>query len=672
MKHVRFNLSQLTRKQVMQFKRIIAGIFILTSVSLFAETLPVDRKKNKGQNDVDSVKLGIDFLKKHLQVSKEWHSENPEILNSMKGLIDYTEDERIDTILSKLDKFHQKADFKYITRLPQYVSDSLSLKGYIPYTSILEKMKQLDRAIWDGVDMNAIPLNENLKAGPDGKVPPITEGDEEAIIRRTFISLPDSLKDINNPPATPERIKERQKERSILLEAARQRFNQQIAEMNLDSAITAYRHYAVKIYSDSLQTHLKDSIKIQNQQILVHFNDSIVRIVNDSISLYVKVLQRQAKDDSISVAIQSLSGKPSNIWLQNNKRNISRMFIKNMQNDSIGIQLMNIDKKTIGIAIEDDVMFNRIAQKQRRDFSFQTLNSDSKISKIKKRYDVVAPWELGGNGTFGFTQTYLNNWKAGGNSAFSILTVLKGYANYTLGKTKWENTGEFRNGWIRQGGTVKQTQKNDDKLELISRFGLSAFKKWYYSTEIDFVTQFFNGYNYPDKTTPISAYMSPAKTIFKLGLDYKPNDNFSLFISPITAKYVFVRDTAKVDQTKYGVPANAQSFWEPGFNTDLKYKINFNKQISYETKYKMFINYQSPFKKLDINWENTLVAQLTNRISMTVNLNMLYDDNVTFPTGKIGADGNEIYKAKWQTKELTTIGFSYKLSKRYYQRKKLD
>lgn len=656
----------------MQLKKIIAGVIVLISVSLFAETLPVDRKKEKALSGADSLKLGIDFLKKHLQPSNSWQPENPEILHSLNGLIHYAEDERLDTILYNLDKFHQNADFRYITRSTQNVADSLNLKGYQPYNTILEKMKKLDRAIWNGVDLNTIPLNENLTAGPDGKVSPIAEGDEEAIIRRTFIVLPDSLKNVDNPAVNQVRIKERQKVRSLILEAARQRFNQEIAKMNLDSAITAYRQYAVKIYSDSLQNRLKDSLKIQNQQILAHYNDSVVRMVNDSISLFVRALQRRAQNDSVSVSIQSLSGKPSQIWLQNNKRNINRMFIKNIQNDSIGIQLMNIDKKTIGIAIEDNVTFDRIAQKQRRDFAFQKLAPESKISKIKKRYDVIAPWELGGNGTFGFTQTYLNNWKAGGNSAFSILTVLKGYANYTSNKTKWENTGEFRNGWIRQGGTVKQTQKNDDKLELISRFGLSAFKKWYYSTEVDFVTQFFNGYNYPDKTKPISAYMSPAKTIFKLGLDYKPNDNFSLFISPITAKYVFVGDTARIDQTKFGVPANSRSFWEPGLNTDLKYKINFNKQIGYETKYKMFINYQSPFKKLDINWENTLVAQLTNRISMTVNLYMLYDDNVTFPTGKIGADGKEIYKAKWQTKELTTIGFSYKLSKRYYERKKLD
>ena len=662
----------------MQFKKLLSGFFILISVSLFAGTTPVDRKKENALSKSDSIKLGIDFLKKYIQPDNTWKSDYPEIIRTVSGLIHFAEDDRIDTILVKINRFQKNGDLKYITRLPENVSDSLQVKGFQPYPSILEKMKQLNRAIWNGVDMKTIPLHENLTAGPDGKVAPIAEGDEEAILRRTRIILPDSLKNVfavqdslGKAANDFDKIKNRQKARSFILEVARQRFNAKIGKLNLDSAITAYRNYAVRLFSDSLQNHLCDSLKLRNQQILAHYNDSIVCSVNDSINLFVKTLQRYAQNDSVPVFIQSLSGKPSVVWLRNNQRSINRMFIKNIQNDSIGIQLMNIDKQTIGIAIEDNITFTRIAQKQHRDFVFQKFSPDQKLTKIQKQYEVVSPWDLGGNGTFGFTQVYLSNWKAGGKSAFSFLTVLKGYANYSGSKIKWENSGEFRNGWIRQGGDLNQTQKNDDKLELISRLGLSAFKKWYYSSEIDFVTQFFNGYNYPDKTKPISSYLSPAKTIIKLGLDYKPNKNFSLFISPITAKNVFVRDTAQIDQTKFGVPANSRSFWEPGFNADLRFKYDINQQISFETKYKMFLNYQNPFKKIDVNWENTLVAQLTNRISMTLMLYLLYDDNVTFPTGKMGTDGKEIFKPKWQTKELTTIGFSYKINKHVYQRKKI-
>ena len=661
----------------MQLKNLLTGLFILVSLSILAQPNSFSRKNKNASPTADSVKLSIDYLKRHLQQNDVWQSENPEIMRLVKGLVSFAENEHIDSILVRLDRFQEQKNARYINRQPKYVSDSLLVPGYLPYPTIQEKLKQLDRAIWNGVDMNSIPLPEELRAGTNSKMQQIAAGDEKAILQRTGISLPDSLVNVHAIPDSMihtandfNRIRNRDQIRTRLLEEARVEYNKKIQKTNLDSAITAYRKYAVRVFSDSLQNNLRDSLQLKNRQIITQYNDSIVRSVNDSINRFVQTLQKYALNDSVSISIHSLTGKPAQVWLRNNQRSANRFYIKNEQNDSLAIRLMNLDKYSLGIAIDDDVTFNRIAQKQRRDFVFESA-PEQKLTKMQKRYQILTPWDLGGNGTFGFTQTYLNNWKAGGKSAFSFLMVLKGYANYSNEKLKWENTAELRNGWIRQGGDVNQTQKNDDKLELISRLGVSAFKKWFYSSEIDFVTQFFNGYNYPNKTTPISSYMAPAKTLIKLGLDYKPNKNFSLFLSPITAKYVFVRDTALIDQTRFGVPSDSRSFWEPGFNADLRYKMDITPRISYETKYKMFFNYQEPFKKVDVNWENTVVAQLTDRINMTFMLYMLYDDNVTFPTGKFDASGAEIYKAKWQTRELMTVGFSYKINKRIYKQKKI-
>lgn len=663
----------------MQLKNLLAGLFILISLSILAQQNTLSRKNKNTVPQADSVKLSIGYLKKHLQQNDVWQSENPEIMRLVKGLVDFAENEHIDSILVRLDRFQEQKDARYINRQPKYVSDSLLVPGYLPYPNILEKLKQLNRAIWNGVDMNAIPLPEELRAGTNHNRKQIAAGDEKAILQRTGIVLPDSLVNVHAIPDTMlhtandfNRIRNRDQIRTRLLEQARLEYNNRIQKANLDSAITAYRKFAVRVFSDSLQNNLRDSLQLQNTQILTHYNDSIVRSVNDSINRFVQTLQKYALNDSVSISIHSLTGKPAQVWLKNNHRSVNRFYIKNEQNDSLAIRLMNLDKHSLGIAIDDDVTFNRIAQRQRRDFVFEKSAPEQKLTKMQKRYQILTPWDLGGNGTFGFTQTYLNNWKAGGKSAFSFLMVLRGYANYSNEKLKWENTAELRNGWIRQGGDVNQTQKNDDKLELISRLGVSAFKKWFYSSEIDFVTQFFNGYNYPNKTRPISTYLSPAKTLFKLGLDYKPNKNFSLFLSPITAKYVFVRDTALIDQTRYGVSSDKRSFWEPGLNADLRYKMDITPRISYETKYKMFFNYQEPLKKVDVNWENTVVAQLTDRINTTFMLYMLYDDNVTFPTGKFDTAGKEIYKAKWQTREMMTIGFSYKINKRIYKQKKLN
>lgn len=663
----------------MNLKYFLTSLAVFLIISIHANSITTSDKNEKKISSADSIKNSINYLNKFLSQGSVWKTDNPEIARTIKGLVVYAENDRIDTVMTRIQKYQKIHEFRYFNRSHHLVKDSILLTGYLPHQSILEKMKQLDRAIWNGVDMSTIPLTDeliNLKNNAKSK---IAKGDEKSILQLTGLVLPDSLKNLKSIPdslvknsAAFNRFRNLEEQREKLLENARIKYNKSIQKTNIDSIITAYKHLAIREYSDSLQKKLRDSLKLKNENILISYNDRIVRMVNDTISKYIRTLQKYASNDSLALTIHTLTGNPVKLYLKNNTSFSNRMFIKNEQNDSLGIKMVNIDKNSFRIAIEDNVTFNRFAERQRRDYVFEKQTPDQKLTKIPKKYNVTAPWLIGGNGNFGITQTYLNNWKKGGRSAFSSLMVLKGYANYTDNKLKWENSGELRNGWIRQGGDLNQTQKNDDKIELISRLGISAFKKWYYSSEIDFETQFFNGYNYPNKTTAISSFLSPAKTLVKFGLDYKPNKNFSLFLSPLTSKTVFVRDTGKINQTRYGIPADSRSLWEPGLNADLKYKMDITPQISYETKYKMFLNYLEPFQKVDVSWENTIVAQLTERINMTFLLFLLYDDNVTFPTGKMDEKGKEIYKAKWQTKELITVGFSYKINKQYYKQKRIN
>lgn len=261
-----------------------------------------------------------------------------------------------------------------------------------------------------------------------------------------------------------------------------------------------------------------------------------------------------------------------------------------------------------------------------------------------------------------------------------MLLVLKGFANYSTlnNKIKWENSAEIRNGWIKPGGKDEngdgyESEKYDDKFELISRFGVSAFKKWYYSAEVDFQTQFFNGYKYPTSLNPepISALLAPSKTLFKLGLDYKPNNNLSIFLSPITSKTVFVRDTVKINKSNYNIPDGRRSLWIPGLNADIKYKTDITPYISYETKYKMFINYTNPFKKFDIDWENLVVMKVNDYVNLRFMLHLIYDDDILFPV--LDNMGNEISKKpKLQVKELITVGFSYKINKKVFKARQIN
>jgi hypothetical protein len=321
------------------------------------------------------------------------------------------------------------------------------------------------------------------------------------------------------------------------------------------------------------------------------------------------------------------------------------------------------------LVIEDGVTFSRFRQQAVKDFDFTTLNKPStNLDKVSKRYQAYTPWSIGGNGNTGFTQTYLSNWKKGGKSALSILIVARGFANYSSDKVKWENSGEIRNGWINPG--QEGIQKNDDKFGLTSRLGFSAGKKWYYSTEVDLESQFFYGYKYPNRDNPISGFLAPGRFLFKIGMDYKPNKDLSLFISPLTSKLVFVNDTLKIDKSNFGITPGKSSYWEPGLNTDLKFKKDLFPNVTFETKFRMFVNYLAPFKQLDVDWENLLNMQLTDHISINMMAHSIYDSKILFEkTDKEGnpvldSQGNKVRGPKLQFKEFITVGFSYKINRR--------
>jgi hypothetical protein len=117
-----------------------------------------------------------------------------------------------------------------------------------------------------------------------------------------------------------------------------------------------------------------------------------------------------------------------------------------------------------------------------------------------------------------------------------------------------------------------------------------------------------------------------------------------------------------VDQTKFGIDAGKRGSWEPGLNTDIKYKTQITPDITYETKYKMFINYKG-FDNLDINWENLMVMRLTDHINMRMLVHLIYDSKVLFPVVDANNQPTGEEKPKLQVREFISIGFSYKINR---------
>ena len=69
------------------------------------------------------------------------------------------------------------------------------------------------------------------------------------------------------------------------------------------------------------------------------------------------------------------------------------------------------------------------------------------------------------------------------------------FANYKKNKTSWDNSMTLAYGLIKQEG--RNLNKNDDKIELISKFGHQASKRWHYAVDLTFRSQFDEGYKTP-------------------------------------------------------------------------------------------------------------------------------------------------------------------------------
>jgi hypothetical protein len=659
----------------------VKTLFLIFIISI--TTLQVTGQSSENENDNETLQLGIQILKRYFYDDNEWYIAKPSVAKDVKGLINFIEDEPIDTVISNI--FNTFADKQtYVFRLPENVEDSLSVPGFYPYPQVRQRVENMEMQLKKEFESKQASVPPSLLTDLETKLNLIPNGKGMQLFIQSVYTMPADLQipevipdSVLNSPEEFQKLVKLDSIRTVYVEQKRIIYNDSITAAYVDSLNNVFGKRAFEEEFNYQVKRFSDSVKVNNYNILRSYNELVVNAVNDSISAVLGTLAEYADFiDSTKVTMYNLSGNSTEIGLKSSEERFARFWLKNIQNDSLSVLVRSVGKSGMFMLIDDGVTISRYKPKETKEFDFRSLEKNiSSLTAVGKSYEIETPWVIGGDGNVGFSQTYLSkDWKKGGQSALSSLIVLKGFANYRRadGLVKWDNSGEFRNGWIRPGGKEEQLQKNDDKFEFTSRFGVSAYKKWFYSSEFNFETQFFKGYRYPraEDAKPISALLAPSRMYFKVGMEYKPNKDFSLLLSPFTVKNVYVRDTVLIDQTKFGIDADRKSFWEPGLNADLFFRKSVTKDITYETKYKMFINYQEPFQKFDINWENNFVMKLNEFVNMRLLIHMIYDKDVLFPI----YDENEVKigeKAKLQLKEFFSIGFTYKINHKVQHSKRI-
>jgi hypothetical protein len=288
----------------------------------------------------------------------------------------------------------------------------------------------------------------------------------------------------------------------------------------------------------------------------------------------------------------------------------------------------------------------------------QVTEAEKKLKE--QNADTLKGWKNGGVLAINLAQTSLTNWAAGGEKSLAIGGIVSLFANYKKDKNAWDNSLDIGYGLLRQGKKAA-FMKTDDKIDFLSKYGREAYKNFYYAGLINFKTQMQPGFNYTSDTTKvqISDFLAPAYLLGAIGMDYKPSSYFSTFVAPLTSKITMVNNNSLSKAKAFGVDSGKVIKSEFGGYIRLifsknDFKNEFLKNVSFTTKIDLFSNYMDNPQNIDINWETLIALKINKFISVNINTQLIYDDNI-----KIADYHNSNPKPKIQFKEILGLGFSY-------------
>lgn len=266
-----------------------------------------------------------------------------------------------------------------------------------------------------------------------------------------------------------------------------------------------------------------------------------------------------------------------------------------------------------------------------------------------------ANWLHTFNGSVQFSQAYISpNWYQGGNSALSMLAnvtyqlqlnrkfhpekMFELYTNYKLAIASTPDD------------SLRKYSITEDVFQLTIKGGLKAANHWFYSTVINFKTQFFN--NYPINSPIRSAsFLSPGDLNVGVGMTYdytSKNNKFHIdaSISPLSWNLKTCIDPY-VNPETVGIEPGHKTKSQIGSSIEVKYKWKVTRDITYSAQIFGFTVY----KETQVDWENTIDFAINKFLSARFYANLRYDSTTPhLPDSKW---------YHWQFKEILSFGFSY-------------
>lgn len=257
-----------------------------------------------------------------------------------------------------------------------------------------------------------------------------------------------------------------------------------------------------------------------------------------------------------------------------------------------------------------------------------------------------------------FSQAYISpNWYQGGKSNLNMIAnvvynvklnpayhpnlIFETYFAYKLGVN---NAPEDE---------VHDYNISEDLLQINTKFGFKAAKRWYYSLTAQFKTQLLNNYKV-NSDVMTASFLSPGDLTVGLGMTYayenpKKTLQFNASIAPLSYNLKTCVNH-RLDPASFGIEEGRKTKSEYGSSSELtlRWKLSYN--IEYFSRLFVFTDYE----QLTGDWENTITFNINKFLSTRVFAHLRYQS--------LKAPEIEGWR-HWQLKEILSIGFSYKFNR---------
>lgn len=375
-----------------------------------------------------------------------------------------------------------------------------------------------------------------------------------------------------------------------------------------------------------------DNKTLDSLQLTRQFVDSVIDDLESDLSYqYFKEIAQ----DSLLFSIFDVEGNEAQIWTNTPDMNSERYWLHKSPQDSLGFWLYSLPLKGIMLVPDFDIYQEKsIAQLQSSlliPIKIRENPGRFNLAKFRKYPRIIFPWSKGVINNIGFSQNYYENWVKGGDNTIAVNLDIFSFLNYKKHNTEWENYIRWKYGMLRSENLSKFI-RNTDLLELNSKVGFKASQKWFYSGQLNIKTQLFTGYDYSKNTeSKVSDFLSPGYLSAALGMDYKPNKNLSILLSPLTGKLTYVKDLGSVNETSFGIKEGKHLNMQLGPYTRVKWKQDIFRNVNLDTSLELFSNYANNIKNVDLDWSTTLHMDINYFMSARLVINLLYDDDIDIP-----------------------------------------